>query len=133
VSSSFVEGYGCRLPVRPPATAQQAVEEFETTVARYSGLTPLVFGIIDLMPSIVTFTYSEHAKAMLAERNIEPSWVERTILQPDVTEPDPKHPDRLRAFRTVPERDGRVLRVVYVSSGAAFRVITLFLDRGRKR
>ncbi|AOO84195.1 hypothetical protein BHK69_05075 [Bosea vaviloviae] len=85
------------------------------------------------MPPIVTFSYSEHAMTMLAEREIERVWVERTVLQPDATEPDPKHPDRQRAFRTVPERDGRVLRVVYVRSDTAYRVITPFLDRGRRR
>lgn len=79
------------------------------------------------------FIYSDHAIDMLSERNIERDWVERTILDPNETGPDPRHPDRQRSFRTVPERDGRVLRVVYVPSGATYRVITLFLDRGRRR
>lgn len=78
------------------------------------------------------FTYTQHAIQMLAERNIERDWVERTILQPDATEPDDKHPDRWRAFRGVPERDGRVLRVVYASSCSTYRLITLFLGRGRR-
>jgi hypothetical protein len=39
----------------------------------------------------------------------------------------------MRAFRTVPERDGRVLRVVYVSVPGGARVMTMFLDRGRRR
>ena len=77
------------------------------------------------------FIYSDHAKEMLAERGIESEWVERAILNPDAIESDPKHPDRLRAFKALPERDGRVLRVVYVGSGEAYRVITLFLDRSR--
>ncbi len=69
---------------------------------------------------------------MLAERGIDPAWVERTVAQPDAVEPDPHHPDRVRAFRVVPERDGRVLRVVYVREDAAVRIITAFLDRGRR-
>ncbi len=52
---------------------------------------------------------------------------------PDSVEPDPKHPDRLRAYRAVPERDGRVLCVVYVPSSDGARVATMFLDRGRRR
>ena len=79
------------------------------------------------------FVYSDHAKEMLRERNIESEWVERTIIDPDAVESDPKHADRVRAFRALPERDGRVLRVVYVGSGEAYRVITLFLDRSRRR
>jgi len=50
---------------------------------------------------------------MMAERAIERSWVERTVLAPDQTEPDPSHSDMVRAFRAVPERDGRVLRAWY--------------------
>ncbi|AMJ62401.1 DUF4258 domain-containing protein [Bosea sp. PAMC 26642] len=85
------------------------------------------------MTSIATFTYTFHAEVMLQEREIARAWVEQAILQPDAIEQDPKHADRLRAFRAVPERDGRVLRVVYVRSDTAYRVITLFLDRGRRR
>ncbi len=70
---------------------------------------------------------------MIAERQIERAWVEETILNPDATEPGPKHPDRTRAFRSIPERDGRVLRVVYARQRDQYRVVTLFLDRGRRR
>ncbi len=83
--------------------------------------------------ALPSFSYTRHALAMLAERDIDRDWVERTILHPDETEQDPQHPDRLRSFRAIPERDGRVLRVVYVPSGMSYRVITLFLDRGRRR
>ena len=70
---------------------------------------------------------------MLAERDIDPAWVEGTVLAPQVTEPDPRHAARTRAFRAVPERDGRVLRVVPERTGNTVRIITLFLDRGRSR
>ncbi len=79
------------------------------------------------------FDYSDHAAEMLKERGISRELVERTVLDPDAIETDPKHADRTRAYKALPERDGRVLRVVYVRSDQAFRVITLFLDRGRKR
>lgn len=79
------------------------------------------------------FDYSGHAAAMLVEREIAREWVERTILSPDQVESDPRHAERTRAYKALPERDGRVLRVVYARSGQAYRVITLFLDRGRRR
>jgi hypothetical protein len=79
------------------------------------------------------FSYTRHADEMIADRQIEKHWVERTILKPDVVETDPKHPERMRAFRAVPERDGRVLRVVYVARSDGYRIVTLFLDRGRRR
>lgn len=55
--------------------------------------------------------YGSHALDTLTERNIEREWVARTLEEPDSVEPDPVHPDRMRAFRALPERDGRVLRV----------------------
>jgi hypothetical protein len=76
------------------------------------------------------FTYTAHAEEMMAERQIDRAWVEKTVLQPDTTEPDAKHPERVRAFRALPERDGRVLRVVYIPHRDHSRVVTLFLDRG---
>lgn len=77
--------------------------------------------------------YTRHASTMLEERAIDPAWIELTIFHPDTTEPDPRHPEMVRAFRRIPERDGRVLRVVYVPGDDHVRVITLFLDRGRTR
>lgn len=79
------------------------------------------------------FSYTHHANLMLVERDIRREWVERAILSADAVEADPKHLDRSRAYKTLPERDGRVLRLVYVQSGEDYRVITLFLDRSRRR
>jgi hypothetical protein len=79
------------------------------------------------------FTYTVHAEAMLVERGLDREWIERAVLHPDSTEPDPTHADRIRAFKSLPERDGRVVRVVYVDQGDAFHVITLFLDRRKRR
>jgi hypothetical protein len=39
----------------------------------------------------------------------------------------------MRAFRAIPERDGRILRVAYVSSDDAVRALTVFFDRKRQR
>ncbi|GJE79885.1 DUF4258 domain-containing protein [Methylorubrum thiocyanatum] len=77
--------------------------------------------------------YGSHALDTLTERGIEREWVARRLAKPDRVEPDPVHPDRMRAFRTLPERDGRVLRVVYVPVPGGARVVTMFLDRGRRR
>lgn len=81
-----------------------------------------------------TIILSDHAEKQLARRKLERAWVERTVLEPESTEPDPQHPERTRAYRALPERDGRVLRVVYVvQSVLTYRVVTTFLDRGRRR
>lgn len=78
-------------------------------------------------------TYGPHALDNLVDRALDKAWIERTVLDPDTTEPDPKHPERIRAYRPVPERDGRVLRVVYVPSDEGVHIVTAFLDRSRRR
>ena len=65
------------------------------------------------MPDPV-FTCTQNARAQIALRALDPAWIKRTILAPDASETDPGHPDRTRAIRAVPEREGRLLRVVFV-------------------
>ena len=84
------------------------------------------------MPALV-FVYTTHALENLVDRDIARDWVERTITDPETTENDARHPERIRAYRAIPERGGRVLRVVYVHEGQTYRIITLFFDRGRRR
>jgi hypothetical protein len=45
---------------------------------------------------------------------------------------DPDRPDIKRAFRRISERGNRVLRVAYVETEDAIRVVTLFFDRGKQ-
>ena len=68
----------------------------------------------------------------MSERGILPEWVAETIAQPDVLETDPRQPQIQWAFRTIPERGGRVLRVVYLPEQNGARIITVFFDRGRR-
>ncbi|MBI3702728.1 MAG: DUF4258 domain-containing protein [Rhizobiales bacterium] len=77
--------------------------------------------------------FTQHAETMLAERSIERQWVDRTVAEPDAIEPDPERNNVFRAFRSIPEHQGRVLRVVYALSGNQIRIITAFFDRARNR
>jgi len=87
---------------------------------------------VGAMPDPV-FTHTQHARAQIALRALDPAWIKRTILAPDASETDPGQPDRTRAFRAVPEREGRMLRVVFVvRSPSTFHIIIAFLDRGRR-
>ena len=78
-------------------------------------------------------TLSRHAELVLGERDINREWVDLAVNEPDVIEPDPKRENVFRAFRVIPERQGRVLRVVYTSHANDIRVITAFFDRARRR
>jgi hypothetical protein len=42
---------------------------------------------------------------------------------------DPARADVERRLRSIPERDGRMLRVVLVETSAEIRIVTAFLDR----
>jgi Domain of unknown function (DUF4258) len=77
-------------------------------------------------------SFTLHARAMLSERSILAEWVERTISAPDLIEVDPNDATILRAFGAVPERGGRLWRLVYVEEKMRVRVITAFFDRSRK-
>ncbi|MCJ2055888.1 DUF4258 domain-containing protein [Methylobacterium sp. J-048] len=80
------------------------------------------------------FIYTRHARENLTDRRIARELVEGTVLAPEAIEPDPRYPERMRAYRAWPEHGGRVLRVVYVEEHAlTYRVITLFLDRNWRR
>jgi Domain of unknown function (DUF4258) len=78
-------------------------------------------------------TFTRHAETMLVERDIDRDWVDRTIRMPDEIEPESASKNIFRAFRSIPERDGRVLRVVYSQTNDRIRVITAFFDRAKPR
>jgi hypothetical protein len=82
---------------------------------------------------MLPIAFSKHAADMIAEREIKRAWVEETISNPEILEPDPYRPGVKRAFRRIPERGDRYLRIAYVETGDTIKVITLFLDRGKRR
>ena len=81
----------------------------------------------------ISFELTEHARAVLAERQINLDWVRRVLASPQRTEAD-RHDPRLRhALGTIDERNGRILRVVYTSEEEPVRVVTAFFDRRERR
>jgi hypothetical protein len=82
---------------------------------------------------MLPITFSKHASDMIGERQIERAWVEETISSPEILEPDPSRPGVKRAFRRIPERGDRYLRIAYIEVEHTIKVITLFLDRGKRR
>jgi hypothetical protein len=77
--------------------------------------------------------FTRYAEDMLVERGIDRAWVVATVRNPDVIEMDPTRPGVMRAFRRIPERDNRFLRVAYISIGHSVRILTVFFDRSRRR
>lgn len=77
--------------------------------------------------------YRAHAETVLRERKLDKAWVEYTVLAPEWTEPDPADPTLERRFRVLPERHGRILRVVCAENHDSIIVVTAFLDRRARR
>src|SRR4051812_8192077 len=57
---------------------------------------------------------TRHAANAVIDRKLEIEWLDRTVNDADASERDRVWPDAVRAFKVIPESDGRVLRVVYV-------------------
>ena len=69
----------------------------------------------------------------MAERNLDRSWIERTVRAPDWRESDPADPAVERRFAVLAERGGRVLRVACVETATEIRILTAFIDRRARR
>jgi hypothetical protein len=77
--------------------------------------------------------FTAHARVALEERLLERGWIERAVFEPEWQETDPNDPSVNRRFVALPERGGRVLRVVLVESATEIRILTAFLDRRARR
>ena len=76
---------------------------------------------------------SVHAKQVLAERNIELGWLEAALSEPERSMPDPDDASAERRFRAIPERGGRILRVVCREGRDTIYIVTVFFDRRARR
>jgi hypothetical protein len=76
---------------------------------------------------------SRHAQDMVEEREIPLEWIEHVLQNRVFDEPDRQTPGAIRAYAPIAAFGNRVLRVVYVETGSAIRVITLFFDRRATR
>jgi Domain of unknown function (DUF4258) len=78
------------------------------------------------------FQLSSHALLVIRKRGIELAWIEITLTDPTVVEPDRVDPQAFHALREIPEFGSRILRVVYNPDVEPPLVITAFFDRSLK-
>ena len=77
---------------------------------------------------------SAHVRLRIAERRLDPGWLERIVNHPEWREPEPSDAALERLFGTIEEMGGRVLRVVVLPiSPAKCRIVTAFFDRGARK
>ena len=60
---------------------------------------------------------------------IRTKWVEQVVSDPELRMDDPNDVEVERLFGQIPERDGRVLRVVVNTQVTPWRVVSVFFDR----
>ena len=77
-------------------------------------------------------TYTLHARHVMEEREISSEWVERAVSAPERRTRDPHDEAVERFYVRVPERGGRVLRVVVNTDAHPWRVVSAFFDRSMK-
>ncbi|MGH8538810.1 MAG: DUF4258 domain-containing protein [Gammaproteobacteria bacterium] len=80
----------------------------------------------------MTYTLTEHAKTVLADREIPLEWLECALNEPVPCQPDPNDTLLERRYRSIPEFGGRVLRVVVDPSVEPVRVVSVFFDRSMR-
>jgi hypothetical protein len=74
---------------------------------------------------------SNHAKAMLGERNIAEEWMWRTLDDPERVEIGMDN--NTHYIKAIAEHEGRFLRVIVNHHVTPHRVVTLFFDRRLRR
>jgi hypothetical protein len=84
------------------------------------------------MPGKIDYELSAHAVTVMAEREITEAWVKRVLSGPERIEPDAADPLLRHALGRIPERDDRVLRVVYNETTCPLRVVTTYFDRAMR-
>ncbi len=74
------------------------------------------------------YVLTEHAQKRLRKRKIAIEWIAATLEHPARTENDPDDPELAHALRAIPEREFRVLRVIYNESVVPVRVVTAYFN-----
>ncbi len=76
--------------------------------------------------------FSRHFNEMLIQRNIDESWVHRTVDQPDRVD---RHDEgaTLHYLKKIVERNNRWLRIVVNVDEIPHKAVTAFFDRRLRR
>lgn len=78
---------------------------------------------------MLKFELTAHAQTVAQARAIEAEWIASTLANPELHLPDRDDTELMHALSRVPERENRVLRVVYNATTNPVRVVTVYFDR----
>ncbi|MHB2149521.1 DUF4258 domain-containing protein [Calditrichota bacterium LG25] len=79
----------------------------------------------------ISYELTEHAKKVIAERNIKLEWIELVISSPLKIENDAEDEELEHALGKISEYGNRILRVIY-KKGFPKRIVTVYFDRTMK-
>jgi hypothetical protein len=85
------------------------------------------------MPDQKPLWFTKHARDAIAERELEPDWIDLTVRRPEWTRADPHRAGVERRFRAIPEFGGRILRIACIETADEIRILTVFFDRDARR
>ena len=75
------------------------------------------------------YELTDHARDVLAERDIPIAWLERALDSPEKTEPDTFDSELEHRLCRINEHDNRALRVILNVAVRPARVVTVYFDR----
>jgi hypothetical protein len=78
------------------------------------------------------YDLSQHAKDVIAGRNIRLPWLEQVLESPELVEPDRDDPELTHYMGRIKEHGNRALRVVFNKSVNPVRIVTVYFDREMK-
>jgi Domain of unknown function (DUF4258) len=85
------------------------------------------------MPDRKPLLFTRHARDAILERELDQTWIEKTVREPEWVQADPRHHNVERRFRPIPEFGGRVLRVACHETVDEIRILTVFFDRNARK
>ena len=77
---------------------------------------------------MIDFVLTDHAVRRLRQRKIAPEWISAALAMPLRIENDGDDPALVHALYRVPERNFRVLRVIYNETVDPVAIVTAFFD-----
>lgn len=75
---------------------------------------------------------TQHAQFTIADRGIDPSWIERVLDKPLKTERDRTDRELSHALGRIPEHGNRVLRVIDNDATTPWLIVTAYFDRSMR-